>query len=102
MAVYLKEGKLNPAQVPTQKGFLRLFAAWILDESLPWTTGEVPTLRLLFKYLKVSYALPSDTTVRNQLAHIFAELHKKVVTEFTVNPISEEGRFPLTATHHTV
>ena len=101
MAVYLKEGELNPAQVPTQKGFLRLFAAWILDESLPWTTGEAPTLRLLFQYLKVTYALPSDTTVRNQLAHIFAELHKKVVTEFTVGPISEEDRF-CTVPHHTV
>ncbi|KAF8979619.1 hypothetical protein BDQ17DRAFT_1170237, partial [Cyathus striatus] len=57
------------------KGFLHLFSAWILDESLPWTTGEAPSLHLLFKYLKVRYTLPSDQTVRNQLAHIFSELH---------------------------
>jgi hypothetical protein len=84
MADYLKEGLLNPQIIATYKGFLRLFTAWILDESLPWTTGEAPALAVLFKYLKVHFALPSDTTVRNQLAHIFAELHAKVVTELTV------------------
>lgn len=85
MAKYLKNGKLNPAIIATQSGFLRLFAAWILDESLPWTTGEEPTLQLLFKYLKVNFTLPTDTTVRNQLAKIFAELHGKVVREFSVS-----------------
>lgn len=84
MKEYLKKGELNPAAIVTQKGFYRLFAAWILDESLPWTTGEAPTLRILFKYLKVNYQLPSDTTVRNQLAHIFSELHGKIVREFSV------------------
>ena len=85
MEAYLKEGELNPAIVMMYKGFLRIFLAWILDESLPWTTGEAPTLQMLFKYLKVNYELPSDTTVRNQLAHIFNELHGKVVHEFAVN-----------------
>jgi hypothetical protein len=85
MAAYLKAGELNPDVTPTQKGFLRLFAAWILDESLPWTSGEAPTLALLFKYLKIRFQLPSDTTVRNQLAKIFAELHGKVVREFTAS-----------------
>jgi len=85
MREYLRNGDLNPNIAPTQKGFLRLFAAWILDESLPWTTGEAPTLALLFKYLKVNFKLPSDTTVRNQLALIFKELHGKVVREFTVS-----------------
>ena len=84
MEAYLKEGELNPAVVTTYKGFLRIFSAWIFDESLPWTTGEAPTLQMLFKYLKVTYQLPSDTTVRNQLAHIFEELHGKVVREFSV------------------
>ncbi|KAF8806991.1 hypothetical protein BYT27DRAFT_6615777 [Phlegmacium glaucopus] len=79
MEAYLKEGELNPAVVATYKGFLCIFSAWIFDESLPWTTGEAPTLQMLFKYLKVTYQLPSDTTVRNQLAHIFEELHGKVV-----------------------
>lgn len=81
---YFKKGELNPAAIITQKGFYRLFAAWILDESLPWTTGEAPTLQILFKYLKVNYHLPTDTTVRNQLAHIFSELHGKIVREFSV------------------
>ncbi|KAF9032729.1 hypothetical protein BJ165DRAFT_1357695, partial [Panaeolus papilionaceus] len=76
---FLEEGKLNPAIEPTQKGFLRIFAAWILDDDLPWTQGESPMLANLFKYLKVQFALPSDTTVRNQLAKIFAELHNKCV-----------------------
>jgi hypothetical protein len=44
MEAYLKEGELNPEVVVTYKGFLRLFSAWILDESLPWTAGEAPTL----------------------------------------------------------
>jgi hypothetical protein len=89
MEAYLKEGELNPEIVATYKGFLRIFAAWIFDESLPWTTGEAPTLQMLFKYLKVTYPLPSDTTVRNQLVHIFAELHGKVVREFSVRTFSK-------------
>jgi hypothetical protein len=91
MALYLKEGELNPAIEPTQKGFLRLFSAWILDESLPWTTGEAPSLHILFKYLKIRFILPSDTTVRNQLAKIFAELHAKVVRTFTVKVVAHKN-----------
>ncbi|KAF8236848.1 hypothetical protein L208DRAFT_1250162 [Tricholoma matsutake] len=85
MEVYLKEGELNPEIVATYRGFLCIFSAWIFNESLPWTTGEVPTLQMLFKYFKITYQLPSDTTVRNQLAHIFEELHGKVVCEFVVS-----------------
>ena len=51
MADFLKEGELNPQVEITRKGFLHMFSAWILDESLPWTTGEAPTLQMLFKYL---------------------------------------------------
>lgn len=84
MDAYLKEGELNPQIVATKSGFLRIFSAWILDEDLPWTTGEAPTLQMLFKYLKINHQLPSDTSVRNQLAKVFVELHGKVVKEFTV------------------
>lgn len=84
MKAFLKEGELNPAVVVTYKGFLRIFSAWIIDESLPWTAGEAPTLQMLFRYLKITYQLPSDTTVHNQLGHIFEELHGKVVREFAV------------------
>ncbi|KAF4611808.1 hypothetical protein D9613_004630 [Agrocybe pediades] len=82
MEGFLKEGALNPSIEPTQTGFQRLFAAWILDESLPWTTGESPTLASLFEYLRVTYTLPTDTTVRKELARIFAELHGKIVKQF--------------------
>lgn len=74
----MKEDKLNPEVVVTYRGFLHIFVAWILDKSLLWTTGA-PTLKMLFKYLKITYQLPSDTTVHNKLAWIFDELHGKVV-----------------------
>ncbi len=51
MAAYLRDRELNPQILPTQKGFLQIFSTWILDESLPLTTGEAPTLKMLFKYL---------------------------------------------------
>jgi hypothetical protein len=85
MEAYFKEGELNPEVIATYKGFLRIFSAWIIDESLPWTAGEAPTLQMLFQYLKITYQLPSDTMVRNQLVHIFEELHGKVVHEFAVS-----------------
>lgn len=85
MEDFLKEGEMNPEIVPTQSGFYRLFAAWILDESLPWTMGESPSLQALYKYLKVRFLLPSDTTVRNHLARIFNELHGKIVWELSVS-----------------
>jgi len=84
MAAYLEEGKLNPAQYPTKKGFLLHFAAWILEDDLPFTTGETPGIHRLFKYLQVSYSLPSDTTVRNQLAKIYIHLHGEIVKELAV------------------
>ncbi|KAJ7061764.1 hypothetical protein C8F01DRAFT_1252542 [Mycena amicta] len=62
MANFLREGELHPGIVATKKGFLRLFSAWIIDEGLPWTAGEAPTLAMLFQYLKIKFALPSDTT----------------------------------------
>jgi len=96
MEVFLKQGELNPEVTATYAGFLRIFAAWIIDESLPWTTGEAPTLQMLFKYLKVIYALPSDTTVRNQLVRIFEELHGKVVHEFAVSDIENAHETNLT------
>jgi hypothetical protein len=34
--------------------------------------------------LKITHTLPSDTSVWNELAHIFADLHGKVVKEFAV------------------
>jgi hypothetical protein len=101
MKAYLKKGELNPEVVAIYKGFLRIFAAWIFDESLPWTTGEAPTLQMLFKYLKIMYPLPSDTTVHNQLVHIFAELHGKVVREFLMRFFFQMRTFPYSASRQS-
>ncbi|KAH9939193.1 hypothetical protein B0H21DRAFT_698533, partial [Amylocystis lapponica] len=57
MEKFLEDGKLNPHKDPTQKGFLCLFAAWILEEDLPFTT------------------------VHNVLVEIFVEMHGEVVKE---------------------
>lgn len=84
MEEYLKNGALNPALEPTQIGFQRLFAAWLFEDDLPFTTGESPGLARLFKYLKVNVLLPSDTTVRNTLGRIFVDLHATLVRELTV------------------
>jgi hypothetical protein len=91
MEAYLKEGELNPEVIATYRGFLCIFSAWIIDESLPWTAGEALTLQMLLKYLKITYWLPSDMTVCNQLVHIFEELHGKVVCEFSVSVFFPKG-----------
>ena len=81
----LLEGKLNPKIERTQKGFLKVFAAWLLEEDLPFTMGKAPGLEKLFHYLDIKCQLPSDTTVHNQLAHIFVSLHSTVVEELSVS-----------------
>ncbi len=85
MADMLKEGKLNPKIEPSRAGFLRVFAAWILDDDLPFTTGETLSIKRLFDYLHIKFQLPSDTTVRNTLAKIFITLHGTVVEELSVS-----------------
>ena len=65
MESFLKEGELNPKVIATYKGFLSIFSACLIDESLPWSTGEVLTLQMLFRYFKIMYQLPSDTIVCN-------------------------------------
>ncbi len=94
MEAYLKEGALNPALEPTQIGFQRLFAAWLFEDDLPFTTGESPGLARLFKYLKINVLLPSDTTVRNTLGRIFIDLHGTVVRELTVRPAISVISYP--------
>ncbi|PPR07539.1 hypothetical protein CVT24_007136, partial [Panaeolus cyanescens] len=78
---FLKEGQLNPAIAPSQSSFLRIFSAWIIEEDLPWTTGEAPMLEVLFRHLKIQYTLPTDTTVRQQLAKIYEDIRNKLVHE---------------------
>ncbi|KAH9833981.1 uncharacterized protein C8Q71DRAFT_711760, partial [Rhodofomes roseus] len=81
MEGYLKEGKLNPKVEPTQRGFLQVFAAWIVEDDLPFTTGESPGLARVFRYMQSKFLLPTDTTVRNTIATIFAKMHAELVKE---------------------
>lgn len=87
MEGYLKEGALNPRLVPSQSGFLKMFAAWLLEDDLAWTTSEPPGLGCLFKYMQVNFKLPSDTTVRNTVAQICQDLHKNIVEELVVSSL---------------
>ena len=85
MEEFLVKGRLNPKLGPTKRGFLRHFAAWLIEEDLPFTTGESHGIKRLFKYLDVTFQLPTDTTVRNALAKIYIELHAEVVRELSVS-----------------
>lgn len=81
---YIDHGKLNPAVEATQRGFLQMFSAWVFKDGLPFTTGESKGLQRLFKYLKINFALPTDTTVRCTLNTITETLHQAVVKELLV------------------
>jgi hypothetical protein len=85
MESFLAARKLNPRTDPTKKRFLLHFAAWILEDNLPFTTGESPGINRLFKYLQVKFQLPSDTSVRNELARIYIQLHRTIVKELSVH-----------------
>ncbi|EJD34035.1 hypothetical protein AURDEDRAFT_176900 [Auricularia subglabra TFB-10046 SS5] len=63
------------AATKSLRGFLGHFAAWIVDENLSFSTGKSMTLKPLFRYLEVTYALLTHTTVRNELARLYADLH---------------------------
>jgi len=84
MEKYLAEGKLNPAVVRDQKGFYQVFASWILEDDLPFTTGETAGIARLFSFMQVKYTLPTDTTVRNALAKVFIAMHSQVKQEIKV------------------
>jgi hypothetical protein len=47
--------------------------------------GKSHGIKQLFKYLDVTFQLPSDTTVQNALAKIYIELHAEVVHELAVS-----------------
>ena len=85
MSDYLAEGQLNPKTYPTKKRFLKHFAAWLIEDDLSFTTGETPGIKQLFKYLEVTYQLPSITTIQNALARIYIKLHGQVVCKLSVS-----------------
>jgi hypothetical protein len=80
-----KEADTNPSQAITRAGFLRHFAAWILEDDQAWTTGEVPSLWRLFKYLQIWQELPSDTTVCNTVAKLYTSIHGDIVRALAVS-----------------
>lgn len=85
MENYLREGKLNPALNPTHIGFNGVFAAWIIEDDLAFTTGESPGIQRLFDYIDSRFSLPSDTTVRNTLAKLFCEMFETLKSELAVS-----------------
>jgi hypothetical protein len=85
MAEYLEEGRLNPTIEPDETGFRRYFTAWIIDQDLPFTTGEAALLHNLFKYLCIKFHLPSNTTVCNMLEELHNNLHSTIIKESTVH-----------------
>ncbi|KAK6966423.1 eukaryotic translation initiation factor 3 [Favolaschia claudopus] len=84
MEAFLLEGKLDPAVRRTQGGFYKVFAAWLLEDDLPFTTGQTDGIHRLFQYMQVKWELPSDTTVRNTLARIFCEMHEHVMKDLKI------------------
>ncbi|KAK7001674.1 hypothetical protein R3P38DRAFT_3368049 [Favolaschia claudopus] len=81
MAEYLAEGKLNPAINSTQKNFYKIMSAWIIEDDLPFTTGQTPGIQRLFAFLQTRYMLPSDTTVRNTLAELYIDMYELIKSE---------------------
>ncbi|KAJ7721351.1 hypothetical protein DFH07DRAFT_760491 [Mycena maculata] len=63
MDEFLRDGQLNPAKVRTQRGFLKVFTAWLVEDDLPFTTGETGGIQRL---------------VRNTLARIYTEMFDKL------------------------
>jgi hypothetical protein len=93
MQEMVRQGLLNPMVPITQNGFNRHFAAWLVEDNLPWTTGESPGLRRVFWYIKCKLELPSDTTVRQHVTLLYVELLRSVVNELTVGFMAlDEGR----------
>ncbi|KAJ7743898.1 hypothetical protein B0H14DRAFT_3897614 [Mycena olivaceomarginata] len=55
MADFLVDGKLNPAINSTQGNFYKIFAAWIIEDDLAFTTGETPGIERLFAFLRARF-----------------------------------------------
>ncbi|KAF8600409.1 hypothetical protein BDV93DRAFT_447587, partial [Ceratobasidium sp. AG-I] len=55
-------------------GMIRHFSMWVVEENLPWTTGEAPGLQRLWRYLRIDHPLPTDTTVRKTLRGLYLDM----------------------------
>ncbi len=52
MNKWLEEAKLHPRHNRTQEGFYKVFAAWIAEDDLAFTTGETNGIARLFAYME--------------------------------------------------
>ncbi|KAJ6624233.1 hypothetical protein B0H10DRAFT_1712402, partial [Mycena sp. CBHHK59/15] len=66
------------------KGFNKVFAAWIIEDDHPFTTGETGGINHLFKYMQSRFQLLMDTTVCNTLANIYAEMFETLKTKLKI------------------
>ncbi|KAJ6627732.1 hypothetical protein B0H10DRAFT_1665563, partial [Mycena sp. CBHHK59/15] len=66
------------------KNFLKIFAAWTIEDDLPFSTGEMPGINRLFEFLHAHYQLPSDTTVGNTLAQMYIDMYKCIKIELAI------------------
>ncbi|KAJ7933498.1 hypothetical protein B0H13DRAFT_1502257, partial [Mycena leptocephala] len=95
---FLVEGKLNPVINSTQGNFLKIFAAWIIEEDLPFTTGETPGIERLFAFLRTRYLLPSDTSVPAALDNaspnnvLMDTLSKLLMQKFDIQFVPENSQ----------
>ncbi|KAJ6558728.1 hypothetical protein B0H10DRAFT_1650243, partial [Mycena sp. CBHHK59/15] len=78
MQDFLVDGKLNPVINSTQANFLKIFAAWIIEDDLAFTTGEtdgINLLRCVSEYIRLTMlvyliavtldnAAPNDVLIR--------------------------------------
>ncbi|KAF8181016.1 hypothetical protein K438DRAFT_1768188 [Mycena galopus ATCC 62051] len=90
MEDFLREGRLNSAIIPTQLGFNKVFAAWIIEDDHPFTTGQTDGIHRLFQYMESRFLLPSDTTVRNALTRIYTDMFDNLSDELAVNHVKSK------------
>ncbi|KAF8181003.1 hypothetical protein K438DRAFT_1976453 [Mycena galopus ATCC 62051] len=92
MEDFLREGRLNPAIIPTQLGFNKVFAVWIIEDDHPFTTGQTDGIHRPFQYMGSRFLLPSDTTVRNALTRIHTEMFDNLNFSFPLPACKIEDR----------
>ncbi|KAF8234642.1 hypothetical protein L208DRAFT_1260626 [Tricholoma matsutake] len=102
MEDFLKDGVLNPALIPMQKGFHHVFAVWILEDDLAFTMGKTNGTHCLFCYMQSWFTLPSDTTVHNTLHTIFLDLYNVMRKEISVCCFPTNYELPLTVSIQNV
>ncbi|KAJ6631210.1 hypothetical protein B0H10DRAFT_1711661, partial [Mycena sp. CBHHK59/15] len=61
--------------------FLKIFAVWIIEDDLPFTTSETPSIEHLFAFLHTCFLLPSDTTMRKALAEMYIDMYELIKGE---------------------